>query len=73
MNLPRLSPLSGCGTSGRIVSNWVFQVLVVPVPYTIKKQLMERGRKGETEGQIEGDSEEGRKEIEAIITNFNSS
>lgn len=61
---PKLSPLSGCGTSGRTLSSWVFQV---------KKQSMEEGRKGETEGQLEGDSEDGREERNRSNDIYNSS
>lgn len=32
------------------MSNWVLQVLVVSVPYTIKKQFMEGGSKREEKG-----------------------
>ena len=69
----KLSPLSGCATTGRTLSNWVFQVLVVPVPYTVKKQSMEVGRKGETEGRVEGDSEEGREKRNRSNNIYNSS
>ena len=50
----------------------MFQVLVVAVPYTVKKQSMEDGRKGETEGRIEGDSEEGREKRNRSNNIYNS-
>ena len=51
------------------MSSKVLQVLVVPMTYINKKTIRERKRKGE----IEGESEEGgRKEIQVIITNYNS-
>ena len=36
------------------LSNWVLQVLVVPVSSTLKKQLMEEWRKGEKREEKRG-------------------